>query len=253
MENITDMKAAAQQAKDSVEELTEQSKEKVIEAKENVKGDMNQLINQTKSTLEQGVDGAQQQIETAIENSKDAMSKTRDAVQDSIDNPSSLIDDEVRAEAAEVKGNIEAIAGKVKSQVQTSLEQAKDAPRETFKGVTRQMADASDDSAQASAEAVQRRLAWGEPALTIIDVRHREFFNQERIRGAISMPEADLVSNALKSLECDRELFLYGETRLQAEQSVVSLQQAGFTKVASISGGIPAWQSAGGATEGIAA
>ena len=253
MDNTTEMKAVAQQTKENVEALAKQGKENIVEAKDNVKGDVNQLVDQTKSTLDQGIDGAQQQMKTAIEDSKDAISKTKNAVQDSIDNPSSLVSDEIKAEAAEVKGNIEATAGKVKSQVKTSLEQAKDAPSETIKGVTRQMADASGEISQASAEALQRRLDWGEPALTIIDVRHRDSFNQERIRGAISMPEADLVSNAPKSLEYDRELFIYGETTLQADQSVVSLQQAGFSKVASISGGMTAWQSAGGATEGIAA
>ena len=249
MESITEMKVEAQE---NIEDVASQAKENLVEAKETVEGNMNQIVDETKANLERSIDGAQAQIDTAIADSKEAISATKEAVQESIDNPSSLVTDDVKAEAAEVKGNIGTTAGKVKAQVQESLAQTKEAPRETVKGVTRQMASASD-SEQASAEALKRRLDWGEPALTIIDVRHRESFNQERIMGAISMPEADLVSKAPESLEYERELFIYGETTLQAAQSVVSLKQAGFTKVASISGGIPAWQTAGGATEGIAA
>jgi len=67
------------------------------------------------------------------------------------------------------------------------------------------------------------------------------------------MPEADLVEIASSSLSAEREIFVYGDTITQAEQAANSLTQAGFSRVASIGGGIPGWKSMGGATEGIAA
>ena len=85
---------------------------------------------------------------------------------------------------------------------------------------------------------------------TILDVRDRQSFNQERIMGAMSMPQEDLVSMASGSLSPEREIFIYGDS---AEQAVTSLKQAGFRKVAIISGGMAAWKSIGGATEGISA
>lgn len=252
MDNATEMKAVAQRTKENVEDLANQAGNQIDNAKENAKTDLTQMVDETKSALDQSVEGAQAQVQTAIADSKDALSDSKKAVEEGINNPSGLISDDVKTEAAEVQSNIENVADKAQSQVQTSMKQAQEAPSETFKGVTRQMADA-ESSNQVFADMLKRRLDWGEPALTIIDVRHREAFNQERIRGAISMPEADLVSSASDSLEYGREVFIYGDTVTQAEQSVASLQQAGFKKVASISGGIPAWQNAGGATEGIAA
>ena len=252
MDNATEMKTIAQHTKENIEGLANQAEEKLVDTHQDAKADMAQMVDGAKTALGQGVEGAQAQIQTAIADSKDAISQSKDVMQEVLDRPSSLVDDEVKAEAAEVKNNIESAVGKTKSQMQNSLERAKAAPSETLKGLTRQMADAGSAD-QTSAEELKRRLDWGEPALTILDVRHRESFNQERIRGAISMPEADLVKNASDSLEFDREIFVYGDTLTQADQSVVSLKQAGFRKVASISGGIPAWQNAGGPTEGISA
>jgi rhodanese-related sulfurtransferase len=40
---------------------------------------------------------------------------------------------------------------------------------------------------------LKERLDWGEPALTIIDVRDRDAFNISHICGAISLPLNELV------------------------------------------------------------
>jgi rhodanese-related sulfurtransferase len=50
-------------------------------------------------------------------------------------------------------------------------------------------------------EVLKNRLDWGEPALTIIDVRDQSAFNASHIMGAIAMPIAELVSRAQASLE----------------------------------------------------
>jgi hypothetical protein len=41
---------------------------------------------------------------------------------------------------------------------------------------------------KSSANALKERLEWGEPALTILDVRDRETFNKQHITGAMPMP-----------------------------------------------------------------
>jgi rhodanese-related sulfurtransferase len=41
---------------------------------------------------------------------------------------------------------------------------------------------------------LKKRLDWGEPALTIIDVRDREAFNTSHITGAVSLPLSQLVT-----------------------------------------------------------
>ena len=158
---------------------------------------------------------------------------------------------EVKESAADIKDNIQDSASIARAQISASIDQATDSPKETVKGMTRQMADADQQSV--SAADLKRRLDWGEPALTIIDVRHAEDFQQERIMGAISMPEADLVEQASSTLEAERDIFVYGATSTQMSQAAMSLADAGFEKVAVIEGALSGWKQAAGQTEGIAA
>ncbi|MFM7363384.1 MAG: rhodanese-like domain-containing protein [Cuspidothrix sp.] len=95
-------------------------------------------------------------------------------------------------------------------------------------------------------------LLWGQPAFTIIDVRDRSTYNYSRITGAISIPLNDLESRAQTSLHRKRQIYIYGENETQSAQAVRTLQFLGFTSVAQLSGGLQAWKSIGGATEGIA-
>lgn len=252
MNNLTETEAALQRSQEAMKEAAGKTKASLSEAAQNKSGTLGQSVQSVKKVVGQGIEGAQEQVETALQDSKIALKKTQATVQDAIESPKSLIDQDVKAEAEEVKSNIESSMGKAQEQIQDSIAKTKAAPREVFRGVTRQMAT-TEGCERVAAAALKRRLDWGEPAFTIIDVRHRESFNQERIRGAVSMPEADLLSNASDSLECEREIFIYGETELQADQSLLSLKEAGFTKVASIQHGVSGWKTAGGATEGVSA
>jgi rhodanese-related sulfurtransferase len=70
-----------------------------------------------------------------------------------------------------------------------------------------------------TASALQARLKWGEPALTIIDVRDREAFNNERITGAITMSTEELEQKTMDSLDGEREIYIYGS--VERNSSVV--------------------------------
>ncbi len=96
-------------------------------------------------------------------------------------------------------------------------------------------------------------LEWGQPAFTIIDVRDRSTYNHSRITGAISIPLNDLESRAQTSLHRERQIYLYGENDSQSALAVRTLQYLGFTAVAELTGGLQAWKTIGGATEGVAA
>ncbi|NJL87556.1 MAG: rhodanese-like domain-containing protein [Leptolyngbyaceae cyanobacterium SM1_1_3] len=96
---------------------------------------------------------------------------------------------------------------------------------------------------------LKSRLDWGEPALTIIDVRDRQLFNQARILGAVSMPMADLVNNATASLELERDLYVYAETDEDAAEAIAHLHSAGFKNVSLLRGGVAAWKAVGFPTE----
>jgi rhodanese-related sulfurtransferase len=104
--------------------------------------------------------------------------------------------------------------------------------------------------AQASSHDLKDRLDWGEPGLTIVDVRDRESFDKSHITGASPMPIDELVELAKSSLETVRDIYIYGETDAQTAEAAGLLRQAGFLKVAELKGGIPAWKAIEGPIDG---
>jgi rhodanese-related sulfurtransferase len=109
-----------------------------------------------------------------------------------------------------------------------------------------------DFKADSSPSDLKARLEWGEPALSILDVRDREEFNRERITGAMPMPIAELIERAQGALEPSRDLFVYSSSDEQAVEAATQLYNAGFEKVSAIKGGLAAWKAIGGPVEGQA-
>ena len=108
----------------------------------------------------------------------------------------------------------------------------------------------ADFKEKSSASDLKARLDWGEPALSIVDVRDRESFNNERIMGAVPMPIDSLLETAKGAFESERDIFVYGDSDESAFQAVTQLQSAGFKRVTLLEGGLSAWKAAEGATEG---
>ncbi|MCY7391915.1 MAG: rhodanese-like domain-containing protein [Leptolyngbyaceae cyanobacterium CAN_BIN12] len=100
-------------------------------------------------------------------------------------------------------------------------------------------------------DALKNRLDWGEPALTIVDIRDRSAFHTRHIMGAISMPMNELVARAGASLEFIRDIYVYGETDEQAADAASRLRDAGYQHVAELVGGLTAWNKARYPVEGI--
>jgi rhodanese-related sulfurtransferase len=103
---------------------------------------------------------------------------------------------------------------------------------------------------QSSVKDLKSRLEWGEPALTIIDARDRDEFNQGHITGAMSMPMDILVDWASGSLDRVRDIYIYGANEEQTAQAAGMLREAGFQKVAELVGGLDAWKAVAGPTDG---
>ncbi len=91
---------------------------------------------------------------------------------------------------------------------------------------------------------LKSRLDWGEPALTIIDVRDRDSFNEGHIMGAISFPSAELVARTQASLERSRDIYLYSDTDEETADAAARLREAGFERVSEVTGGLGAWKAA---------
>lgn len=101
----------------------------------------------------------------------------------------------------------------------------------------------------ASPSELKKRLDWGEPALTIIDIRSRETFNKSHITGAASIPDAVLVETVSASLELERDIYVYGSNDKQSSEAVHRLREAGYQSVADLKGGLPAWRAIKGTVE----
>ena len=107
--------------------------------------------------------------------------------------------------------------------------------------------------AQSRVQDLKLRLDWGEPALTIIDVRARNAFNVSHITGAVSLPIDELVNRALVNFELTRDIYVYGSTQEQTEMAASQLREAGFQNVAELIGGLAAWKAVDYPIEGNAA
>lgn len=98
---------------------------------------------------------------------------------------------------------------------------------------------------------LKTRLDWGDPALTIIDVRDRSEFNFSHILGAIPMPLNELGDRVLSSLELSRDIYIYGETDEETAEAAVKLRAAGYQNVSELRGGVAAWKAVGYPVEAI--
>jgi len=98
---------------------------------------------------------------------------------------------------------------------------------------------------------LKARLDWGEPALTIIDVRNREQFSDRHISGAVLMPVTELVDRARTTLEFDRDIYLYSDTDEETAEAAAVLRAAGYCNVSELRGGVAAWKAVGFPVESL--
>ena len=106
--------------------------------------------------------------------------------------------------------------------------------------------------AQSRVQDLKERLDWGEPALTIIDVRDRSMFNVSHITGAVPLPINELVERSLMNFELTRDIYVYGSTQEQTNAAATLLREAGYLNVAEIIGGLAAWKAVNYPIEGNA-
>ena len=107
--------------------------------------------------------------------------------------------------------------------------------------------------AQSRVYDLKERLDWGEPALTIIDVRDRSLFNISHISGAVSLPMNELVNRALVNFELIRDIYVYGSTTDETATAAAQLRNAGYQNVAELIGGLAAWKAVDYPIEGNSA
>ena len=90
---------------------------------------------------------------------------------------------------------------------------------------------------------VKRRQAADDASLLLLDVRTREAFQQEHIKGAVNIP-ADELASRLKELPPSKELITYcwSVTCSLAPRAALFLASKGY-RVKELVGGIAEWKS----------
>ena len=86
-------------------------------------------------------------------------------------------------------------------------------------------------------------LVAAERTLTV-DVREPEEYAHGHVPGAVNVPQAELATR-LAELPRDRALAIICQSGGRSLRSAQFLSQAGFERVASVSGGTAAWEAAG--------
>lgn len=160
--------------------------------------------------------------------------------------------------AREAAENAGSAARETQAQMQAAVEKTEGAVQRTIDNVKSRVPNPAPEATktfktQSTAFDVKSRLLWGEPGLTIIDVRDRDSFNELRIMGAIAAPmQQGNASEQMSTLEANRDIYVYGASDAESNQVAQELRNAGFRKVAIIEGGLDAWMDIAGPTEGRA-
>lgn len=93
------------------------------------------------------------------------------------------------------------------------------------------------------------RIMQAHPETILVDCREANEWNLTRIPGAIFIPRGILESNIEKAVARDRKIIIYCASGNRSALAADMLEQMGYHDVASMSGGIKGWMSAGGEVE----
>lgn len=98
----------------------------------------------------------------------------------------------------------------------------------------------------ASSSQISTAQAYGkyQGGSLILDVRTVNEWNQGHIPGSVLIPLEEL-SNKIGEVPRNRDVVVVCRTGVRSQQGLAILQQAGYTRVASMTGGMDAWQAAG--------
>jgi rhodanese-related sulfurtransferase len=84
-----------------------------------------------------------------------------------------------------------------------------------------------------------------------LDVRNQDEWDQFHISGSTLIP-LDQLQNRLSELPREEDIIVVCRSGRRSQSGVTTLQQAGFSRVSSLSGGLQAWTTAGYPVQGNA-
>ena len=118
-----------------------------------------------------------------------------------------------------------------------------------MKSFPEQVAEARQRIREVSAEDVQLMQARGESP-TVIDVREPDEWAAGHVPGATLIPRGVLEFDVESTVARDAPVVVYCAVGGRSALAADTLQQMGYTNVASMRGGIQAWADAGGELAG---
>lgn len=104
----------------------------------------------------------------------------------------------------------------------------------------------SSTKSQVSASQISAAQAYAkfQAGALVLDVRTADEWNQGHIPGSVLIP-LDELSGRIGEVPRDRDVVVVCRTGVRSAQGLTILQQAGYTRAASMTGGMLAWQAAG--------
>jgi rhodanese-related sulfurtransferase len=108
-------------------------------------------------------------------------------------------------------------------------------------GISSPTTEAKGYPKEISPQQVQKELSTG---AMILDVRERDEYTQSHIAGSLLVPLGEL-SSRLQELPSNNLIIVVCRTGVRSAQGRDFLLVSGYSKVASLSGGIQAWVAAG--------
>jgi sulfur-carrier protein adenylyltransferase/sulfurtransferase len=117
-----------------------------------------------------------------------------------------------------------------------------------YKTAADMIAEAKSRIREVSAAEVAQSLG-GPDAPVLLDVREPRETNLGRVAGAIVIPRGQLETNIESAVPRDAKLVIYCASGNRSAFAADTLQQMGYTNVASMVGGWNAWVGLGGPVE----
>jgi phage shock protein E len=93
-------------------------------------------------------------------------------------------------------------------------------------------------------KALVERLAWGDRALLVLDVRTPAEYSEGHIPGAVNITHTELASRIAELDGArDRDLVVYCRSGNRSAQAIEVLKKAGFTRLLHLKGGMLDWSA----------
>lgn len=102
----------------------------------------------------------------------------------------------------------------------------------------------ADEAATIEPPALVERLAWGDQALVVLDVRTAAEYAEGHVPGAQNIPHTELAAR-IAELEAarDRDIVVYCRTGARAAQALTVLEGAGFKRLFHLQGDYTRWSA----------